>query len=111
MNAGRGYVIRFYDEKQGKTIFYTGSRGSIYNNGRKKWNVNLDQAEVFISHEDAVTKLVDIKKETSKTYNKGYLYIAKIFYTERKRGFGTKNTILVATKLTKPDRHDFLNAI
>ena len=111
MNAGRGYVIRFYDEKNSTSLFYRGQRGSIYSRGTNNWDLKLDQAEVFTSHEDAVKLLIGLKKETNKIYKKGYLYIAKVFYRSKTYGGNKKNLILVATKLTKPDRHDFLNAI
>jgi len=114
MKAGRGYIIRFFDEKNNTALFYARqSKKNSFSYGRTTpWAVELKTAAIFKDHEEAVKTVVEIKKATKKKYKKGYLYIAKAFYKEEKTNtWGTKETMLTATRLTKPDRHDFLQAI
>ena len=109
MKAGRGYIIRFFDEKNNTAVFYAKEATSSY--GRSSpWKPKLEDATIFTDHNRATNALVAVKKSTKKV--KGYLYISKCFYKEaRGVSWNNKGTRLSATKLTKPDRHDFLQAI
>ena len=108
MTAGRGYIIRFYKEYDGKSYFIETVRTSI------KLGSYLSRASVFTEIEDADKMVIDIKKRTKKQHKRGYLYISKVFY--KKVNIPSYKSIAnremaVAVKLTKPDRHDFINMI
>ena len=103
--AGRGYVIRFFDESRDTAVY-------LCENTRREYTLHLTDAKLFYTHKEAIDELVARKKAVKKQYKKGYLYISKVFYKEQERklwrGGGSD---IRPTKLTKPDRHDFLNAI
>jgi len=106
-NAGRAYIIRYYDEKTENALFL-GTRSSY---GRRlNLSPNIRNAEIFLTSKDANDRIVSIKKNKEMTSGKGYWYIAKIFYKEEVYGYRNINR-KIPIKLTKPDRHDFLNAI
>jgi hypothetical protein len=102
-NTGRGYVVRFLEEKTNTAHFYT-DIGAL-NRRNDPWTETFVLARVFLTHKEAENTIVESKKIVSKVYGKGYMYIAKIFY---KTGVRDR---LFPTKLTKIDKHDFLQAI
>ena len=94
----------------GNTLFYVSSLSSYRRD--YPFTSNIEQATVFTDHASAVSKLILLKKMVNK--QKGYLYISKVFYKEFPTSRFNKSsgdTKFIATKLTKPDRHDFLQAI
>lgn len=103
MNAGRGYVIRLYDDKTNKAYYFVG------NVQRPRFLRNIKLAQVYTDHASALSDLITIKTSVSKMFKKGYLYISKVFYKEMP--FTSNKFIRVPVKLTKPDRYDFLSAI
>ena len=101
--AGRGYVVRFLHEKTNTVQFYT-DRVPLYRRN-DPWTKSFVQARVFLTNKEAEHTIVGAKKTVSKIYGKGYMYIAKTFYKT-----GARDR-LFPTKLTKIDKHDFLQAI
>ena len=112
MKSGRGYVIRFYYEKEGESLYYCGdsslSNMPILSN-------KLIRAIIYFDQGATAKKVVEIKKAVKKKYKKGYLYISKVFYKEVAIQTPINKTVIatkiVPFKLTKPDRNDFLKAI
>jgi len=106
-DAGRAYIIRYYDERTDKAFFY--GKANSYS---REMNLtpNIKNAEIFLDHAEATKRIISLKKEKKRS-EKGYWYISKIFYKEEYYGFNKTNVRRTAIKLTKPDRHDFLNAI
>jgi|GEM_PF-6602241 len=99
----RGYIIRFFKERDNNSIFYTARAGT------NSFSTRLSSAKIFDDHASASKELISIKT-VCKRYHGGYLYISKIFYKIRETTNATV-PIKIITKLTKPDRHDFLNAL
>ena len=103
----RGYIIRYFDEASGVS-FYINDRGT-----QPKFDDVLKKATVLISYTTALNLLTRAAKTVLSKYDKplkkGYFYISKVFYSDLKMYNG--GIIRIATKLTKPDRHDFLKAI
>ena len=110
MKAGRGYLIRFFDEKTNFALFYAKESTPAYRRS-DPWTTKMDEATIFTDHDEATKALVEIKKPTKKVRKKGYLYISKCFFNEIKSSWNSTTSRRRATKLTKPDRHDFLHAI
>ncbi len=110
MNAGRGYVIRFYRENDNTAHYVVGSNGF---SKTPSMAPHIASARVFKNINIAEGYIVELSKKIKKKWGKGYLYISKVFYKEV--AMPSWNTTgkkkLVAEKLTKPDRHDFLNMI
>jgi hypothetical protein len=96
INSKKGYIIRFYKESEEKAYFF--GHGA-------RLMPKIDYALIFETEAEAAKAIIDNKARIKKSYKRGYLYIAKIFHGKC-RATG-RNTI----KLTKPDRHDFLESI
>lgn len=105
--AGRGYVIRFYDEKKGIALFLSKRGLSVTS---PQFTNRLQDANVFMNNIDARGYVVKITPSVKKLYHRGYLYISKVFYKHIKSNW-SGSEIPVAIKLTKPDRHDFLQSL
>lgn len=104
MSAGRGYIIRFYREADEKAYFI----GDTAYRSKPFIVSNLGSAKLFEKIDDAEKYVVDNAKVIKKTNKNGYLYISKVFYKENNSYGNVKKS---PTKLTKPDRYDFLNKI
>jgi hypothetical protein len=104
--SNRCYVIRFFDEKSSSSKFYS---TSSYRGGTLVSEIS--HATAYETHKEAGDKIVELSKEKSKT--KGYYYIAKAFGIKGSRynRYSREGETITPTKLTKPDRHDFLSAI
>jgi len=104
MKAGRGYIIRFFEDSSNMALFYAEDKTPYYRHISNPWSTNLKDANVFLDYVEAVKTIIKIKKTIKNLHKKGYLYISKVFYKE-------DHNRLAPIKLTKPDRHDFLQAI
>tara|TARA_R110002126_G_scaffold212279_1_gene358915 strand:+ start:556 stop:897 length:342 start_codon:yes stop_codon:yes gene_type:complete len=110
-NTGRGYVVRFLEEKNNIMYFYVDRWPLCRKND--PWTKDFLRAKVFVTHKGAEDAIVDSKKTVTKIYGMGYMYISKTFYTVYKDN--NRNNIAfpkrVATKLTKIDTNDFINKL
>ena len=103
MSANICYIIRFYKEADDKAYFLD-AFGTL--------NQNIANAKIFETSEDAQKHITEHKGHIKKHYKRGYLYIAKAFYEKRKKKSVWGNWQNINDiKLTKPDRHDFLDSI
>jgi len=88
-----GYIIRLANDKTGSSMFY--SKRCIFSN-------LLKDSMLFSDSELAVKEISELKK---KSFVDGFMYISKAFCIQ------LPSKKVVAVKLTKPDKYDFLNAI
>lgn len=107
--SGRGYVIRFYNENKGMSLFLL-RRYGLSTLLSPRFTNKLKDAQVFINNINAREYVIKISPDVKKLYPKGYLYISKVFY---KPIFYPWNSMeyCIPTKLTKPDIHDFLQSL
>jgi len=109
VKAGRGYIIRFFDERRGESFYY---KEPIGISNKRVLTASFKESTIYTDYKSAEEKIVAIKKNIKKTYGKGYLYISKTFYKEIElRVYPPHKTGNVPTRLTKPDRNDFLKAL
>ena len=107
MKAGRGYVIRFFSEFSDKSLFYCERNDSWY------LSELMSCAKVYKNHEEASKRIVKLKKLVKKKYGKGYFYVSKVFYNVHTWNVSNREPVehINIVKLTKPDKHDFLDSI
>lgn len=105
MRSAVGYVIRFYNENNCTSFFYSKIADSAF---PMLLVPSLWMAKVFSSSESATNKIVDLKakRKANKRFDKGYFYISKVFYQMDGNG-----KIPSSIKLTKLDKNDFINAL